>query len=95
MGSPESSNSNRLVEVAKSCGIDDAYLIEGADNLKESMFNREMVIGLSSGASTPEIVVQEVISKLKDFGANKIEELNIKEEYTRFPLQDSLEFTTN
>lgn len=95
MGSPESSNSNRLVEVAKSCGVDDAYLIEGADSLKEDMFNKKMVIGLSSGASTPEVVVQEVIDKLKYFGANKIEELNIKEEFTRFPLQDSLEFTTN
>ncbi|NIP29495.1 MAG: 4-hydroxy-3-methylbut-2-enyl diphosphate reductase [Candidatus Dadabacteria bacterium] len=95
MGSPESSNSNRLVEVAKSCGVDDAFLIEGADNLNADMFNQDMVIGLSSGASTPEIVVQEVISKLKDFGAIEIEELNIKEEYTRFPLQESLEFTAS
>ncbi|MGH7884511.1 MAG: 4-hydroxy-3-methylbut-2-enyl diphosphate reductase, partial [Thermodesulfobacteriota bacterium] len=93
MGSPESSNSNRLVEVAKSCGVESSYLIEGAKNLKEEMFDKKMVIGLSSGASTPEVVVQEVINKLRDFGAVEVEELNVKEEFTRFPFSDSLEFS--
>lgn len=95
MGSPESSNSNRLVEVAKSCGVENSYLIEGAENLKEDMFDKKMVIGISSGASTPEVVVQEVINKLKDFGAIEVEELNVKEEFTRFPFSDSLEFSVN
>lgn len=95
MGSPESSNSNRLVEVAKSCGVENSYLIEGADNLNEKMFDKKMVIGISSGASTPEVVVQEVINKLKDFGAIEVEELNVKEEFTRFPFSDSLEFSVN
>ena len=52
-----------------------------------------MVIGISSGASTPEIVVQEVINKLKNFGAIEVEDLNVKEEFTRFPFSDSLEFS--
>ncbi len=93
MGSPESSNSNRLVEVAKSCGVENSYLIEGAENLNEDMFDKKMVIGISSGASTPEVVVQEVINKLKDFGAIEVEDLNVKEEFTRFPFSDSLEFS--
>lgn len=95
MGSPESSNSNRLVEVARSCGIDRAFLIEGADDLKPGMFTSDTVVGLSSGASTPEIVVQEVIERLKEFGAETVQELNGQEEYTRFPFPESLEFITN
>lgn len=92
MGSPESSNSNRLVEVAKSAGVKEAYLIEGADNLKKDMFREDIVVGLSSGASTPETVVQEVIERLVKFGADSIRELDGKEEHTRFPFLDLLEF---
>jgi 4-hydroxy-3-methylbut-2-enyl diphosphate reductase len=91
MGSPESSNSNRLVEVAKSAGVKTAYLIEGANNLKHEMFRDDMVVGLSSGASTPETVVQEVIERLVEFGADSIRELDGKEENTRFPFLDLLE----
>lgn len=94
MGSPESSNSNRLVEVAKSSGVENAYLIEGADNLDSDMFRDDMVVGLSSGASTPETVVLEVISRLKEFGADEVEELDGKEEHTRFPFPDSIQFKT-
>ncbi len=92
MGSPESSNSNRLVEVAKSSGVMEAYLIEGAKDLTRDMFRNDMVVGLSSGASTPETVVREVIDRLAEFGANSIVELDGKEEYTRFPFPDLLEF---
>ncbi len=95
MGSPESSNSNRLVEVAKSCGVEKAYLIEGAENLNRYNFDANMVVGLSSGASTPEAVVQEVIARLIDFGAESVEELDGKEEFTRFPFEESLEFTSS
>ncbi len=94
MGSPESSNSNRLVEVAKSNGVKDAYLIEGADNLRREMFREDMVVGLSSGASTPETVVLEVISRLREFGADEVEELDGKEEHTRFPFPDTIQFKT-
>ena len=92
MGSPESSNSNRLVEVAKSNGVKDAYLIEGADNLRREMFRNDMVVGLSSGASTPETVVLEVISHLREFGADEVEELDGKEVHTRFPFPDTIQF---
>ncbi len=93
MGSPESSNSNRLVEVAKANGVQ-AYLIEGADNLNEDMFTEDMVVGLSSGASTPETVVLEVITRLKEIGADSVEELDGKEENTRFPFPETINFTS-
>ena len=92
MGSPESSNSNRLVEVAKANGVDKAYLIEGADNLDGHLFTSDMVVGLSSGASTPETVVLEVIDRLKEFGADIIEELDGKEEHTMFPFPETIQF---
>ena len=92
MGSPESSNSNRLVEVARSCGTRSALLIEGADDLVKDMFRDGMVVGLSSGASTPETVVQGVICRLKEYGATSVEELEGKEEFTRFPFNETLEF---
>ncbi|MEQ9618132.1 MAG: 4-hydroxy-3-methylbut-2-enyl diphosphate reductase [Deltaproteobacteria bacterium] len=92
MGSPESSNSNRLVEVAKASGVKKAYLIEGARDLDRDMFSENMVVGLSSGASTPETVVLEVISRLRDFGAEDVQELDGKEENTRFPFPDSIQF---
>lgn len=94
MGSPESSNSNRLVEVAKASGVDKAYLIEGADNLDGHEFTSDMVIGLSSGASTPETVVLEVIDRLKELGADSIEELDGKEEHTRFPFPEKIQFSS-
>jgi len=94
MGSPESSNSNRLVEVAKANGVEKAYLIEGADNLDGHFFTSDMVIGLSSGASTPETVVLEVIDRLKEFGADSVEELDGKEEHTRFPFPETIQFTS-
>lgn len=93
-GSPESSNSNRLVEVAKANGVDKAYLIEGAHDLDGHTFTNDMVVGLSSGASTPETVVLEVIARLKDLGADSIEELDGKEEHTRFPFPETIEFTS-
>ena len=94
MGSPESSNSNRLVEVARYSGVGKAFLIEGVHDLKPDMFSDNMVIGLSSGASTPEVVVREVIEKLREFGADVVEELSGEEEYTRFPFPEKLEFTS-
>ncbi|MCH7518262.1 MAG: 4-hydroxy-3-methylbut-2-enyl diphosphate reductase [Candidatus Dadabacteria bacterium] len=94
MGSPESSNSNRLVEVAKANGVEKAYLIEGAQNLDGHSFRSNMVVGLSSGASTPETVVLEVIARLREFGADHIEELDGKEENTRFPFPETIQFTS-
>lgn len=95
VGSPESSNSNRLVEVAKSCGVRDAYLIEdtkGLGNMGD--LGKDMTVGISSGASTPEVIIEELLAKLKDMGAATFEEFSLKEESTKFPFPHSLEFST-
>lgn len=90
VGSHESSNSNRLVEVAKSHGVENSYLIEGSENIDEKMITDCPTIGLSSGASTPEFVIREVINKLKELGVKEVEELEGKDEYTRFPFPDPI-----
>lgn len=93
VGSPESSNSNRLVEVAKSRGTENAYLIEDAGGLDGKPIGKNATVGLSSGASTPEAIVEEVVSRLVDLGAETVEELTLKEEFVRFPSPRSLEFS--
>jgi len=95
VGSPESSNSNRLVEVAKSCGVRKAYLIEDTEGLGGvETLERDMTVGISSGASTPEVIIEELLAKLKDLGATTFEEFSLKEESTKFPFPHSLEFST-
>ncbi len=96
MGSPESSNSNRLVEVAKAYGVSNSHLIEGSETLVNAdMFEKNMTVGLSSGASTPEVIVKEVVARLRELGATSFEELTLKEESTKFPFPGSLEFQTS
>jgi|SRR3989338_1285458 len=85
IGSRESSNSNRMVGVARSCGTK-AYLIDGPADINPEMFSADTTVGISSGASTPEYVVQEVIKRLRACGASSIEKLEGKEERIRFPL---------
>ena len=95
VGSPESSNSNRLVEVAKSCGIRKAYLIEDTEGLGGvGVLERGMTVGISSGASTPEVIIEELVAKLRNLGAASFEEFSLKEESTKFPFPHSLEFST-
>ena len=64
VGARNSSNSNRLREVGEQTGID-AYLVQGADELEASWFESKSRIGISAGASTPEVLVQEVLERLK------------------------------
>ena len=68
VGSDISSNSNRLKKIAETCGKK-AYLIENADDIKPEMFSEGMSIGISSGASTPEVIAQEVVEKLRKIAA--------------------------
>lgn len=66
VGSPTSSNSNRLKEVAESAGAR-TYIVDNANQLKKSWFKNKKEVAVSSGASTPEWVLEEVIEKIKTF----------------------------
>ncbi len=91
VGSPNSSNSNRLCEVARNANVE-AYMVDRAEQLQEKWFDRKKVIGITAGASAPEILVQQVISRLKQIGADQIgedvmiEELSGVVESVVFPL---------
>lgn len=69
VGSPNSSNSNRLREIAEKRGIE-AYLIDGAEDIQSNWFENKKVIGLTAGASAPEVLVQQVIKHLETLGAS-------------------------
>ena len=69
VGSPNSSNSNRLREIAEKRGVP-AYLIDGADDIQPEWLEGKENIGLTAGASAPEVLVQQVTKKLSDMGAN-------------------------
>ncbi|MBP6058795.1 MAG: 4-hydroxy-3-methylbut-2-enyl diphosphate reductase [Nitrosomonas sp.] len=91
VGSPNSSNSNRLCEVARNANVE-AYMVDRAEQLQEKWFDGKKVIGITAGASAPEILVQQVISRLKQIGAEQIgedvliEELSGVVESVVFPL---------
>lgn len=89
VGSPTSSNSNRLREVAEKLGVP-AKLIENADAIDPSWLEGKKHIGLTAGASAPENVVQEVVSRLKDWGAGKVSTLEGAQENVSFPLPKGL-----
>ena len=89
VGSPNSSNSNRLREVAQAQGAR-AYMIDGPENLKRSWLEGAQKIGLTAGASAPEVLVQRVIDRLREWGAAVIQEQNGKPENITFPLPRAL-----
>ncbi|WP_160154509.1 4-hydroxy-3-methylbut-2-enyl diphosphate reductase [Microbulbifer sp. ALW1] len=69
VGSPNSSNSNRLRELAERCGTD-AYLIDGPDCVDSGWLSGKKAVGITAGASAPEVLVERVIQKLRDLGAD-------------------------
>ena len=89
VGSPNSSNSNRLREVASRRGTP-AYMIDSAADLNPEWVRDKRVIGVTAGASAPEVLVQEVIRRLKDLGAGEVQELSGAVETIVFPLPKSL-----
>jgi 4-hydroxy-3-methylbut-2-enyl diphosphate reductase len=89
VGSPSSSNSNRLRELASKLGTT-AYLVDNAAELEREWFDGASKVGLTAGASAPEILVQAVLSRLKDWGGNVIEEKAGKREQVVFALPKSL-----
>jgi len=89
VGSPTSSNSNRLRELAQRLGAD-AYMVEGAEGLQASWFEGKRRVGLTAGASAPDVLVQEVIHKLRELGALSIRKMDGVVENVRFPLPRGL-----
>jgi 4-hydroxy-3-methylbut-2-enyl diphosphate reductase len=90
VGAQNSSNSNRLVEVAQSSGAA-SYLIANARDIRADWFDECSSVGVTAGASTPEILVQEVVENLRLRGFTRVEELEIIEEDVHFPLPAPLE----
>ncbi len=90
IGSPNSSNSLRLVEVARKSGCEDAYLVERAGDLDWAQIERADTIGISAGASAPEVLVEEVIDVLRDRRAIEMEEITVAEEDVIFKLPREL-----
>jgi 4-hydroxy-3-methylbut-2-enyl diphosphate reductase len=89
VGSPNSSNSNRLREVAANVGVP-AYLVNDASELKPEWFFGKTKVGISAGASAPEVLVQGVIERLQQLGAQKVSELQGIVENVVFPLPKAL-----
>jgi 4-hydroxy-3-methylbut-2-enyl diphosphate reductase len=89
VGSPNSSNSNRLREVARNMNVP-AYLVDNADELKLEWFDGSKQVGVTAGASAPEVLVQEVIERLKLLGSANVCELVGINEQVVFPLPKAL-----
>jgi len=90
VGSPNSSNSNRLREVAAKVGVP-AYLVNDATGLDPEWFSGKVRVGISAGASAPELLVQGVVERLHEMGAGSIIELQGIKENVVFPLPRSLQ----
>jgi 4-hydroxy-3-methylbut-2-enyl diphosphate reductase len=85
VGSRSSSNSNRLRELAQRLGTP-AYMVDGADDLQPEWFEGRRRVGLTAGASAPDILVQQVIARLREMGVVGIRKMAGVEETIRFPL---------
>ncbi|PVX32065.1 4-hydroxy-3-methylbut-2-enyl diphosphate reductase [Pasteurella langaaensis DSM 22999] len=89
VGSKNSSNSNRLAELATRMGVQ-ARLIDGAEDIEPNWLENVGTIGLTAGASAPEVLVQSVIARLKELGANDVENLQGVEENMFFEVPKEL-----
>jgi 4-hydroxy-3-methylbut-2-enyl diphosphate reductase len=89
VGSPSSSNSNRLRDVSQKYGTP-SYMVDHADELQASWFDGKQRIGLTAGASAPDILVQQVITRLRALGAVSVRTLDGIQETIKFPLPKGL-----
>ena len=89
IGSRNSSNSVRLVEVARDCGTE-AHLIDRADEVREEWLDGARVVGISSGASAPENLVQDLVQLFRDRGVSDISEFHVIREDVRFMLPKTI-----
>ena len=89
VGSPTSSNSNRLAELSRKRGVP-GYMVDDASELQDVWFSGVQRVGLTAGASAPEILVQHVIERIKALGATSIRKMEGIEETVKFPLPKGL-----
>ena len=89
VGSPTSSNSSRLRELAERLGTE-AHMVEGADDLQPAWFEGRRRVGLTAGASAPDVLVQAVITRLRELGALSIRKMDGVTEDVHFPLPRGL-----
>ncbi|MBM3359217.1 MAG: 4-hydroxy-3-methylbut-2-enyl diphosphate reductase [Betaproteobacteria bacterium] len=89
VGSPNSSNSNRLREVAKNQGVA-AYMVDNASQLRSEWVAGAARVGITAGASAPEVLVQEVVARLRELGAEAVTTLEGIQEKVVFPLPKEL-----
>jgi 4-hydroxy-3-methylbut-2-enyl diphosphate reductase len=89
VGSPNSSNSNRLREVAQNEGVP-AYMLDNAGELKPEWVAGRAVVGVTAGAAAPEVLVMQVIDRLGSLGAEEVREISGVEERVVFPLPKGL-----
>ena len=90
IGAPNSSNSQRLVEVARVAGCAHAYLVQRATEIDWRWFETVKTVGITAGASAPEVLVQEVIAAIRQRYLTRIEEISVTEETTHFKLPRAL-----
>jgi 4-hydroxy-3-methylbut-2-en-1-yl diphosphate reductase len=89
VGSPTSSNSTRLAELSRKRGVP-GYMIDDASELKDEWFTGVQRVGLTAGASAPELLVQDVVQRIKALGATSIRKMDGIEETVKFPLPKGL-----
>jgi len=89
VGSPTSSNSNRLAELARKLGVA-SYMVDSADELRAEWLQGKSRVGLTAGASAPEVLVQEVIERIKALGAVSVRKMDGIVETVKFPLPKGL-----
>jgi 4-hydroxy-3-methylbut-2-en-1-yl diphosphate reductase len=85
VGSPTSSNSNRLRELAERLGTP-AFMVDSTEDLQSAWFDGRPRVGLTAGASAPDVLVQQVIARLRELGAVSVRRMAGVEETVRFPL---------
>jgi 4-hydroxy-3-methylbut-2-enyl diphosphate reductase len=93
VGSRASSNSNRLRELAERSGVP-GYMVDGADDLKREWVHEKQTVGVTAGASAPEQLVQDVVARLRSWGAEAPTELSGREERVIFGLPRELRTTS-
>ncbi len=94
VGSPNSSNSNRLRELAERMGAK-AYLIDNAEQLQKEWFDSTKKIGLTAGASAPEVLIQQVVARLQEWGGLTPHEITGREENVVFSMPKELRIPTS